>query len=98
MRRYLGVFCKRMLLIWVLWSSLLTCYEWIRLQIPMTLYLYEEEAKEVLLNGQEKLSAEAKELLRKFDELTGGSLNEGKAEKKSKKKGFMDKIKETFED
>ena len=59
MRRYLGVFCKRMLFIWVLWSSLLTCYEWIRLQIPMTLYLYEEEAKEVLLNGQEKLSAEA---------------------------------------
>ena len=49
----------------------------------------------------ERLSAEAKEVLRKFDELTGGSLNEGKeadGEKKGKKKGFMDKLKETFED
>ena len=46
----------------------------------------------------EKLSAEAKEALRKFDELAGGSLSSGKAEKKSKKKGFMDKLKETFED
>ena len=58
MRRYLGVFCKRMLLIWAVWSSLLTSYEWVRLQIPMTLYLYEEEAEEVLSNSQEKLSAE----------------------------------------
>ena len=58
MRRYLGVFCKRMLLIWAVWGSLLTSYEWVRLQIPMTLYLYEEEAEEVLSNSQEKLSAE----------------------------------------
>ena len=38
---------------------------------------------------------------KKFDELTGNSLNqgrEGESEKKSKKKGFMDKLKETFED
>ncbi len=48
----------------------------------------------------EKLSQEAKELLRKFDELTGNSLNqrEDGDEKKSKKKGFMDKVKEVFED
>lgn len=48
----------------------------------------------------EKLSAEAKELLRKFDEITGNSLNQGEEakEKKSKKKGFMDKVKEVFED
>ncbi len=55
----------------------------------------------LVIQTPERLSAEAKEALRKFDELTGGSLNEGKeadGEKKSKKKGFMDKLKETFED
>lgn len=47
-----------------------------------------------------KLSSEAKELLRKFDELTGNSLKEAEkvGEKKNKKKGFMDKVKEAFED
>ena len=51
------------------------------------------------------LSGEAKEALRKFDELTGGSLNNAKdaagassAEKPKKKKGFMDKIKESLDD
>jgi molecular chaperone DnaJ len=45
------------------------------------------------------LSKEAKEALRKFDELTGGSLTkEGGAETtKEKKKGFMDKLKESFD-
>ena len=43
---------------------------------------------------------EAKEALRKFDELTGNSLNkEGGAQTgKEKKKGFMDKIKESFDE
>lgn len=47
-----------------------------------------------------KLSQEAKELLRQFDELTGNSLQQGAAigGKKAKKKGFMDKVKEAFED
>lgn len=51
------------------------------------------------------LSGEAKETLRKFDELTGGSLNKATAntgtttaEKHKKKKGFMDKIKESLDD
>lgn len=46
------------------------------------------------------LSSEAKEALRKFDELTGNSLNkEGGAQTgKEKKKGFMDKIKESFDE
>ncbi len=45
------------------------------------------------------LSKEAKEALRKFDELTGGSLNkEGGASTDKKKKGFMDKVKETIDD
>ena len=50
------------------------------------------------------LSGEAKEALRHFDELTGGSLNRGNAggngtqEKGKKKKGFMDKLKESFDD
>lgn len=54
----------------------------------------------LVIQTPERLSAEAKEALRKFDELTGGSLNaetEGDG-KKAKKKGFMDKLKETFED
>ena len=40
-------------------------------------------------------------MLRKFDELTGNSLKQAEkaeAEKKGKKKGFMDKVKEGFED
>lgn len=48
-----------------------------------------------------KLNEEAKEALRKFDLATGNSLNQNETEKspvKPKKKGFMDKLKETFED
>ncbi len=51
------------------------------------------------------LSSEAKEALRQFDELTGGSLkraenadNAQSHEKSKKKKGFMDKLKESFDD
>lgn len=54
------------------------------------------------------LSADAKEALRQFDALTGDSLNRtgaqdgagssDKQEKPKKKKGFMDKIKESLED
>lgn len=56
----------------------------------------------LVIQTPEKLSPEAKEALRKFDELSGNTLHqetsdsEGKS--KSKKKGFMEKIKETFED
>lgn len=54
----------------------------------------------LVIQTPEKLSAEAKEALRAFDALTGNSLNqevdeEGKAKKK---KGFMDKVKEAFDD
>ena len=57
----------------------------------------------LVIQTPERLSAEAKEVLRKFDELTGNTLHqndnpdENKGEKK-KKKGFMDKMKEVFED
>ena len=59
----------------------------------------------LVIQTPERLSAEAKEALRKFDELTGNTLhqnddagdNNEKSEKK-KKKGFMDKVKEVFED
>mgnify|MGYP005934202767 FL=1 len=54
------------------------------------------------------LSADAKEALRQFDALTGDSLNRtgaqdgagssDKQEKPKKKKGFMDKIKESLDD
>ena len=56
----------------------------------------------LVIQTPEKLSAEAKEALRRFDELSGNSLhqndsNPGKSEKKTKRKGFMDKVKEAFE-
>ena len=57
----------------------------------------------LVIQTPEKLSAEAKEALRKFDALTGNTLNqdidfEKTDKKKGKKKGFMDKLKETFDD
>ena len=57
----------------------------------------------LVIQTPEKLSAEAKEALRKFDALTGNTLNqdidfEKTDKKKAKKKGFMDKLKESFED
>jgi len=57
----------------------------------------------LVVQTPENLSSEAKELLRKFDEVTGNSLNqtkdaEGEKAEKKKKKGFMDKVKEAFED
>ena len=57
----------------------------------------------LVIQTPENLNSEAKELLRKFDELTGNSMNQAKeaeSEKsdKKKKKGFMDKVKEAFED
>ena len=57
----------------------------------------------LVIQTPEKLSAEAKEALRKLDALTGNTLNqdidsEKTDKKKGKKKGFMDKLKESFED
>lgn len=46
-----------------------------------------------------KLNEEAREALRRFDAASGGSLGQSKeGAEKPKKKGFMDKLKETFED
>lgn len=44
------------------------------------------------------LNEAAKEALRNFDAQTGNSLKQGAPAEKKKKKGFMDKVKETFED
>ena len=57
----------------------------------------------LVIQTPEKLSSEAKDMLRKFDQLSGNSLNQDNSgaeteEKKGKKRGFMDKIKESFED
>lgn len=47
----------------------------------------------------DKLNEEAKEALRKFDMASGNTLNQDKdGAEKPKKKGFMDKLKESFED
>ena len=47
-----------------------------------------------------QLSADAKEALKQFDMLTGNTLNQPTDERgdKKKKKGFMDKVKEAFDD
>ena len=56
----------------------------------------------LVIQTPEHLSAEAKEALRKFDELSGNSLNQatadGETKTTKKKKGFMDKVKEAFDD
>ena len=57
----------------------------------------------LVIQTSEHLSAEAKEALRRFDELSGNTLGtpekeQGEGRKGKKKKGFMDKMKEAFED
>lgn len=56
----------------------------------------------LVIQTPEKISPEAKEALKRFDALSGNSLNQPEPEKekpeKPKKKGFMDKLKETFEE
>lgn len=50
--------CKRLLFIWMIWSVLLTEYEVIRLNIPVVMRLYEEEAVEVLSGNEKKIAPE----------------------------------------
>ena len=56
----------------------------------------------LVIQTPEHLSAEAKEALKRFDELTGNTLHQNDTEpekgEKKKKKGFMDKVKEVFEE
>ena len=56
----------------------------------------------LIIQTPEHLSSEAKEALRKFDALAGNTLNqnndEGTKGPKGKKKGFMGKMKEAFDD
>lgn len=57
----------------------------------------------LVIQTPEKLSPEAKEALREFDRLSGNSLNLDTGESsgksgKGKKKGFMDKMKEAFDE
>ena len=55
----------------------------------------------LVIETPEKLSAEAKEALRKFDMLSGNSLHQDTSDEekgKGKKKGFMEKVKEAFEE
>lgn len=54
----------------------------------------------LVIQTPEKLSAEAKEALRKFDMLAGNTLNQTGEDsgKGKKKKGFMDKMKEAFDE
>ena len=49
---------KSAAMIWCVWSSLLTSYELIRMKIPETVYLYEEEAMDVLAGSDTKIAPE----------------------------------------
>lgn len=56
----------------------------------------------LVIQTPDHLSPEAKEALRRFDELSGNTLNTASSEKETKtgkkRKGFMDKMKEAFDD
>ena len=56
----------------------------------------------LVIQTPEHLSSEAKEALRRFDELSGNTLNAASGDKETKtgkkRKGFMDKMKEAFDD
>ena len=57
----------------------------------------------LVIQTPDKLSAEAKEALREFDRLSGNSLNQKAGEEngkpgKGKKRGFMEKVKEAFDE
>ncbi|WP_072525163.1 molecular chaperone DnaJ [Clostridium sp. Marseille-P3244] len=55
----------------------------------------------LVIQTPERLSQEAKEALRRFDELSGNTLHQedaGEKAEKKKKKGFMEKMKEAFDD
>lgn len=58
----------------------------------------------LVIQTPDRLSSEAKEALRRFDELTGNTLHQEEPDEKPekgdkrKKKGFMEKVKEAFED
>ena len=49
---------KSAAIIWCVWSSLLTSYELIRMKIPETVYLYEEDAMDVLSGNDTKIAPE----------------------------------------
>lgn len=52
----------------------------------------------LVIQTPDRLSAEAKEALRRFDQLAGNTLNQKVEEAKGKKKGFKDRMKEVFEE
>ena len=58
MRKQLIAACKRLFFIWCVWSILFTGYELIRLDIPLVMHLYEEEAMTVLSGSEKKISPE----------------------------------------
>ncbi len=55
MKNFLYRTFKSALIIWAMWSCVLTGYELIRLKIPVTIHLYEEDAQEVLAGNQSKI-------------------------------------------
>lgn len=47
---------KQLLLLWAIWGSLFSGYETIKMQIPMKMRIYEEDAVSVLAGNQKKLT------------------------------------------
>ncbi len=52
----------------------------------------------LVIQTPDRLSPEAKEALRRFDQLAGNTLNQKVEETKGKKRGFKDRMKEVFEE
>ena len=48
--------CKRLLFLWMIWGSLFSGCEMIKMQIPMKMRIYEEDAVSVLSGNQKKLT------------------------------------------
>ena len=56
MRLFFKEISKMTLVGWMIWSCLFAAYEFSKGQIPLTIHLYEEEAKEVLSGTQKKIN------------------------------------------
>lgn len=58
MKKCLIAACKRLFFIWMMWSILLSVYEVVRLQIPESMHIYEQEAIVVLSGNDKKIAPE----------------------------------------
>ena len=58
MKKCVIAVCQRLFFIWVIWGSLFSVCEMIKLEIPENMCIYKEEAQTVLAGSEKKLSPE----------------------------------------